>query len=80
LRATAREIIAGLKIIPAEERRAMAALVSAKWIAGLCSMPAKERAIVAKPSATVELRFSCKSSAMSKPDQKAVFLNVLMKA
>ncbi|MGE3979586.1 MAG: hypothetical protein AB7F94_18675 [Nitrospira sp.] len=53
-KASAGEIIAGLKIVPAEERRAMAALASAKRIL------AKRRAIVAKPSATVKLRSSCK--------------------
>lgn len=59
-KASAGEIIAGLKIVPAEERRAMAALVSAKRILGLGSVLAKKRAIVTKPSATVKLRSSCK--------------------
>ncbi len=59
-KASAGEIIASLKIVPAEERRAMAALISAKRILGLGSVPAKKRAIVAKPSAMVKLRSSCK--------------------
>lgn len=59
-KASAGEIIAGLKIVPAEERRAMAALVSAKRMLGLVSVPAKKRVIVAKPSATIKLRSSCK--------------------
>jgi hypothetical protein len=59
-KASAGEIIAGLKIVPAEERRAMAALVSAKRMLGLVSVPAKKRVIVAKPSTTIKLRSSCK--------------------
>ena len=53
-KASAGEIIADLKIVPAEERRAMAALVSAK------RSLAKRRAIVVKQSPTVKLRSSCK--------------------
>jgi hypothetical protein len=59
-KASAGEIIAGLKIVPAEERRAMAALVSAKRMLRLGSVPASKRVIVAKPSATIKLGSSCK--------------------
>ncbi|MEK6801619.1 MAG: hypothetical protein AABZ34_03015 [Nitrospirota bacterium] len=59
-KASAGEIIADLNIVPAEERRAMAAVVSVKRILGLDSMPVKKRAIAAKPSVTAKLRSSCK--------------------
>lgn len=55
-KATAGEIIADLKIVRAEERRAMAAVVSAKRILGFGSVPVKKRATADHTQATIKLR------------------------
>lgn len=59
-KASAGEIIAGLKIVLAEERRAQVAVVSATRILGLSSLPAKKRPTADHTQATVKLRSSFK--------------------
>ena len=59
-KASAGEIIAGLKIVRAEECRAQAAVVSAKRILGLSSLTARKRLTANRTQAMVKLRSSFK--------------------
>ena len=59
-KASAGEIIAGLKIVRAEECRAEAAVVSAKRILGLSSLTARKRLTANRTQAVVKLRSSHK--------------------